>query len=171
MRIRTYYLAIQPPVQELGRLSSVMRRLGDPLPIPHVTVIAPPELSPDLSWLTAVRDAAAQSGPVTVTIGEPRTFGDRVLYLSLASTTIGDLRHRLLEAISPNGTKTHDAEPYVPHLTLAIARRGRALPSLETVRPMLFPIPPFDAAELTVFRRDGSAQPYRAWEHLAFARD
>ncbi len=169
--MRAYYLAIEPPAHELGRLSSLLRRLGDPSPLPHVTVVAPPELGTELSWLAAVQEVAAQSGPVAISIGEPRAFGDRVLYLSIDSSTIAELRHALLAAIGRDGQgpTTHDDEPYVPHLTIAVARRGRRLPDLQRVRSLLFDVAPFDARELTLFRRDGPAQSYRAWQHFAFA--
>jgi 2'-5' RNA ligase len=167
--MRTYYLAIEPPAHELGRLSALMRRLGDPTPLPHITVVTPPELGPEPTWLGVVEEVATQSEPVTITIGEPRTFDDRVLYLSVDSSAIGALRRQLLEAIEreATGPVARENEAYVPHLTLAIARRGRRLPTPEQVDPLAVRVDAFVARELTLFRRDEPAPSYRAWRRFA----
>lgn len=165
--MRSYYLAFELPARERGRLSELMRRLGDTSPLPHITLIAPPLLSEDLKWLAAVRNVARHSEPVTVTIGEPRTFGERVLYLAVASESIGALRDRLLQALGR--TSAEDlADVYVAHLTLAVARRHRALPALDPPDAASLEAVTFTARELTIFRRDAPDE-YRPWRRLELA--
>lgn len=164
--MRSYYLAIEPPAHELGRLSLLMRRLGDSTPLPHVTVVPPPLLSLDLAWVEPVRDIAGLTLPVLVTIGEPRRFNDRVLYLAVDSPELGALRRRLLSAIDPNNA----ADDFVAHLTLVTARRGKKLPRLEHDDPMLISMDRFNAEALTLFRRAAEGERYHAWQRFAFAQ-
>lgn len=162
--MRSYYLAIEPPAQELGRLSLLMRRLGDSTPLPHVTVVPPPLLPPELTWLERVRDVAARTPPVSMNIGEARRFDDRVLYLAVDSPELGALRRRVLEAIDPTSMQ----DDFVAHLTLAVARHGKKLPTLEGLDPLLVSIDRFSAPALTLFRRTRTGERYHAWQRLAF---
>jgi 2'-5' RNA ligase len=166
---RSYYLAIEPPPVDRARLSLVMRRLGNPSPLPHITVVEPPRLSPDLSWWDAVTDVGAEAEAVEIEPRGVRTFDDRVLYLAINSTSLAQLRRRLLDAIS-SATDVHpraeDIQPFVPHLTLVMARRGRPLPDLEAIEPLVAHLEAFRAVELTLFRRDVAAQAYRAWRRV-----
>ena len=166
--VSTYYLALEPPARDLGRLSLLMRRLGDTSPLPHVTVIEPPLLSCDLSWMDAARDVAAHSQPIDVSLAEPRTFGDRVLYLAVDAPELTELRCRLLGAISPAGDEScaGDLRPYVPHLTLVVARHGGRLPTYNTLDPKLLHVDTFTAFELTLFRHEDDHRGYRAWRRF-----
>ena len=166
---RSYYLAIEPPPVDRARLSLVMRRLGNPSPLPHITVVEPPRLSPHLSWWDAVTDVGAEAEPIEIEPRGVRTFDDRVLYLAINSTSLIDLRRRLLDAIAPSTiehSRTDDDQPFVPHLTLVMARRGRPLPDLEAIEPLAAHFEAFQAVELTLFRRDVAAHAYRAWRRV-----
>lgn len=168
---RSYYLAIEPPARERGLLSRLMRRLGDSSPTPHVTVIAPPQLCEDLSWWPAVNEVMHTTAPMSIAVSEPRTFDNRVLYLSVEAPMLEDARAQLLQAVhaaTSEAVRDHDHRHFIPHLTLAVARRGRPLPTLDDVRPLLFEIGSFEATGMTLFRRDGAAEPYRPWRRLAF---
>ncbi|HEY1760954.1 MAG TPA: 2'-5' RNA ligase family protein [Acidimicrobiales bacterium] len=167
---RSYYLAVDPPPVDRARLSLVMRRLGNPSPLPHITIVEPPRLSPDLSWWELVVGVGAASAPVEIETEGVRTFDDRVIYLALNSPSLADLRCRLLDVITSDAGEQSSADErrtFVPHLTLAVARRGRPLPHSEKVEPLVAHLAPFRASELTLYRRDIAAHGYRAWRHVA----
>jgi 2'-5' RNA ligase len=169
---RSYYLAIEPPPVERARLSLVMRRLGNPSPLPHITVVEPPLLSPDLSWWDAVTNVAINTQPVEIEPQGVRTFDNRVLYLAVHAPSLTDLRRRLLDVTRPMATdpsSVGEAPPFVPHLTLAIARRGRPLADPQTIEPLVANLEAFQAIELTLFRRDIAAHGYRAWRRASLA--
>ncbi|HUX04128.1 MAG TPA: 2'-5' RNA ligase family protein [Acidimicrobiales bacterium] len=164
-----YFVGVDLPAEHRSRIANVMRRLGDPLPVPHITVKDPTGLTPDLHWLAPVRAAVAQSPPFTVTIGPPGHFGVRVLYLSVSCPDLEVVRDMIQRAMqrdhveaSPN---TLDQE-FTPHLTLWVARHGRRAPPLEEYASSLSGLEPFQVDELTVFRRDEARPPYHAWLRL-----
>ncbi len=165
----SFYLALEPPLEEASRIADVMRQLGDRSPLPHVTVIPPQRLRPDLTWLPVVRDVIAESPTVTVALGEVGTFHDRVLYLTVEATNLASLHFRLLEALrNREVTAVGDVEErdFVPHLTLAVARRGRALPDYAGLASVLHDLPPFEATEVTVCRRVSAKDHYVSWQKL-----
>ena len=165
----TFYLALEPPSYQRTRLARVMRQLGDRSPLPHITVIPPRGLGPDLSWLPPARSAVAHCQPVTVALGSVSTFHDRVLYLSVTAIGLDNLHRRLVDALREVvdlGTDVN-ARDFVPHLTLAVARRHRTLPPHDGVVALLGDLPPFETGEVTVCRRDGQSDHYRAWQRLA----
>ena len=167
-----YFIAIEPLRDQRVRIATVMRQMGDPWPVPHITVKAPDGLTSDLAWLPRVREVAARSARFIVTIGEARTFGNRILYLSVEGTNLAQLHQSILEVISPNS----DLEPtfskereYVPHLTLAIAHKENALPPYEQLVSTLQKLDPFEVVELTIYRREDPATHYRVWKRLPLA--
>jgi 2'-5' RNA ligase len=162
---RSYYLAIQPPPVDRARLSLVMRRLGNPSPLPHVTVVEPPRLSADLSWWDAVTEVGRKSEPIQIELKGVRTFDDRVLYLAVQASSLGNLRRRLLDVLDVSNAG--DDQPFVPHLTLLVARRGRPLPDPKNIEQLVAHLDPFRAVELTLYRRDLAPQGYRAWRRVA----
>jgi 2'-5' RNA ligase len=166
---RSYYLAVEPPPADRARLSLVMRRLGNPTPLPHITVVEPPRLSPELSWWNSVVNVGTTSEPVEIEPEGVRTFDGRVLYLAVHAPSLTDLRHRLLEAVAlaTDHSSVGEGQPFVPHLTLTIARRGRPLPDLEKIEPLVAHLEPFRAVELTLYRRDIAAHGYRAWRRVS----
>ncbi len=167
---RSFYLAIDPPPVDRARLSLVMRRLGDPSPLPHVTVVEPPRLSSNLSWWESVaRVVGATRELIEIQPRGVRTFDARVLYVALDAPLLATLRQRLLEVIEPesNDLGSHgDVRPFVPHLTLVVARRGRPLPDPEKIEPLVAHLEPFRVLELTLYRRDLATHEYRAWRRI-----
>jgi 2'-5' RNA ligase len=146
-----------------------MRRLGNPSPLPHITVVEPPRLSSDLSWWNSVTDVGARSEPVSIALQGIQTFDDRVLFLGVDAPELTDLRRRLLEVTGPSApdqAALSDSQPFVPHLTLLMARRGRKLPDQEKIEPILNHFDTFRADELTLFRRDIPSHAYRAWRRV-----
>jgi 2'-5' RNA ligase len=167
-----FYLAIEPPRDVATRIAGVMELLGDRSPIPHVTVRAPAELSAQVGWLPRVREAAARATAFAVTIGHLGTFGDRVLYLTIESAGLLSLRQDVLGAFGSGHELTGeslDDRPFVPHLTVCVARGRRSLPPYEDLVAPLRSLPPFDVVGLTVFRRENLSSPYRAWKRLPLA--
>ena len=165
----SYYIAIQPPIDDTTRIAAVMRQLGDPSPLPHITVKAPNGLTPSLEWLPKVRDAAARFARFNITIAEPGTFGNRVLYLAVHSIELVELHQRILEVVAPTAelvARFGEDRPYTPHLTLAVAHNAGALPAYEQEVSCLRDLEPFEAHDLTVFRRDDSSSLYRSWMRL-----
>jgi 2'-5' RNA ligase len=160
-----FYVAVQPPATMAAQLSMVMSDLGDPWPIPHVTVLAPPELSADLEWIDAVREAAANTASVEVTLGGPRTFASGVLYLAVSSPGLEVLRRDLVARLralrAPTSAVCRD-RPYVTHLTLARARPGAEPQRWGDVAERVGDLGPFNATALTVFRRDEGSN-YAVW--------
>jgi 2'-5' RNA ligase len=107
-----------------------------------------------------------------VKIGEAKTFGDRVLYLSVEGTGLSSLHERILEAVSPEldlVPESSSEQEYVPHLTLARSHNENGLSQFEELASTLGDIPPFEVIELTVFRREDPSTQYRAWRRLALA--
>ncbi len=170
----SFYLALEPPANESSRIADVMSQLGDRSPLPHITVIPPQGLGPDLAWLPVVRHTVAHCQPVMVKLGKPGTFHDRVLYLAVEATNLATLHVRLsdsLRASAADGEDHFEDRDFVPHLTLAVARRGRALPPYHNLVAVLDDLPRFEATAVAVFRRDGAHERYRAWQRLALAVD
>jgi 2'-5' RNA ligase len=126
-------------------------------------------LSTELSWWDAAVQVGSTSAPILVEPDGVRTFEDRVLYLSVHAPWLVELRDRLLAAITPGAASAlvDDERPFVPHLTLITARRGRPLPSPRTIEPLIAHLEPFRASELTLYRRDLAAHGYRAWRRIA----
>jgi 2'-5' RNA ligase len=166
----SFYLAVEPPAVDRARLSLVMRRLGDPSPLPHVTVVEPPRLSSDLSWWQAVKETvSATKEPVAIHPEGVRTFDDRVLYVALHAPHLAALRQRLLDAIAPasnDRASCGEVQPFVPHLTLVVARHGKPLPDPEAIEPLVAHFDPFPVLELAIYRRDLAAHAYRAWRRV-----
>jgi len=163
-----YFIAIEPPADQRARIASVMSRLGDPWPVPHITLKSPHGLAPDLAWLPAVRDVAARSPRQPVRIGPPGTFDHRVLYLSVEGDGLESLHHALVEAVrdSEVAGPALVERPFVAHLTLIVARPNEALPDYTRLSESLTDLDAFEASELTVFQRDEPHTHYRAWAQL-----
>jgi 2'-5' RNA ligase len=165
----TFYLAIEPPRDVAIKIARVMSQLGDRSPAPHVTLRAPAELTADVEWLGRVRDAAARSAAFWVTTGPLGTFDDRVLYLVVESDGLLALRNEVLrafESLDERSDETSTDQPYVPHLTLCVARGRRRLPEYEDLAAPLLTLAPFNVLGLSVLRRDDLSSPYRVWKRL-----
>lgn len=160
-----YYLALEPPSELRAALGRLMRSLGAHHPVPHVTLIAPPDLSDDRAWLEPAARVARATAPFLVRLGPLDSFDDRVLFLAVDSPEAVLLRDRLVEALE---LEVRGAD-FVPHLTLAQASRRRPLPALsdEDVVPVMGQ--PFSAEALYVFAQDEPDRPYRAERSLPFA--
>jgi 2'-5' RNA ligase len=146
-----------------------MKLLGDPWPVPHITLKAPDGLTPDLSWLAKARDIAARTPRFDVTIGAPRTFGTRVLYLSVEGSALEHLHRELAKIVSHADGVEHnssDSRSFTPHLTLSVAHEGLGVPPIGSWAATLHELETFEVTELTVFRRDVPSTHYQLWATL-----
>lgn len=167
-----YFIGIRPPQTQSILITHVMNLLGDPWPVPHITLKAPDGLTPDLNWLTKVREIAAQTPRFDVTIGAPRSFGNRVLYLSVEGAALERLHDDLSKIVSHANGFEHDpsdARSFTPHLTLSVAHEGHGLPPIGAWALALHDLETFEVTELTVFRRDVPSTHYQPWATLPVA--
>ena len=163
-----YFIAIEPPADQRRRIAGVMGTLGDPWPVPHITVKSPHGLTPNLLWLPPVREVAARTPRPRVRIGPPSTFDDRVLYLSVEGQGLESLHHALVAAVRrcQPGDLLEPERPFVAHLTLMVARSDEPLPDYRELTATLSDLDAFEATELTIFQRDEPHTHYRAWAQL-----
>jgi 2'-5' RNA ligase len=170
VQVTTFFIGLAPPAGVARRLADAMSTLGDPWPVPHVTLKAPPGLLADLSWLPGVRDAAARTAPFRVSFGEIGTFDGRVLRVLVHGEGLAPLRACILRAVEVTSgalVGQDEERPFVPHLTLAVARRRRDLAPYDEVAAALDGLEPFEVQDVCVFRRDGPGTPYLVHERLA----
>jgi len=166
-----YFIGIDPPAVLRERIAAVMRSLGDPTPVPHITVKDPRGLTEDLSWLPRVRAEIARLSPLTVTLGPLAHFDHRVLFLSVQCPGL-DVVHERIAAHIPLPREdlpgVNAVAPFTPHLTLWVQRGGRSLPSTHELASALGDLGSFRARELTLFRRARADAPYHPWRQLPF---
>ncbi len=150
------YLALQPPPRVRRELAGVLADLGMRDVGPHVTMVAPPELPADDAWLDAVRAVAARTAPFPVRLGEVASFDERVRYLTVEGDGVTALRGALEAALG----LAPRAYTFVPHLTLARARRDRPLPEVDARAIPARVRRPFLVTDLGLFTRPRAGAPY-----------
>ena len=150
------YLALQPPPGVRRQLATVMAGLGMRDAVPHVTMVAPPELPAGDAWLDAVHVVAGATAPFPVRLGEVASFDERVRYLSVEGEGVTELRGALEAALG----LAPRAAPFVAHLTLALARGERPLPEVDARAIPARAHRPFLATELGLFTRPAPGAPY-----------
>jgi 2'-5' RNA ligase len=167
-----FYVAVKPPEPQSRILAEVMGDLGDPWPLPHVTVLPPPGLSRDQAWLPEVRAVAERSEGFRVAFAPMGSFDDRTIYVGVESPGLVELHAQIHAALArdPESRRRYAVgRAYVPHLTIARVSPERAPATIERVAPALAGLEPFTARELTVFTREESAPAYHPWAWLALA--
>ncbi|HQU26156.1 MAG TPA: 2'-5' RNA ligase family protein [Acidimicrobiales bacterium] len=120
------YLALEPPPDIRRELREAMTHLGVRDAVPHVTLVAPPEIPTGDTWTAALREVASTTAPFAVRLGGVASFDGRVRYLAVEGEGVYALRGALEAALG----LAPRSEPFVAHLTLAVARRGRPLPEV-----------------------------------------
>ena len=124
-------LALLPPPELSERLLRFRDGHGvrDAAAVPHITVKARSGL--DGSAGEVARAVAERQSPVRVEVGGPRLFPNgSALYLAVRSPEAVRLHLALLGALNPARRFGYEGPQMTPHLTLALARRGIALPEL-----------------------------------------
>ena len=163
-----HFIAIEPPADQRERIADVMGQLGDPWPVPHITLKSPLGLTPDLAWLPAVREVATRSPHQHVRLGPLGTFDHRVVYLSVEGDGLESLHLALIEAVRDSVASGPSLveRPFVAHLTLSVARPDAVLTDYTRLCAPLADLGDFEASALTVFQREEPHTHYRAWAEL-----
>lgn len=131
---------------------------------PHVTLVPPVEVPEIQPFLSALRTVCDSHEPFLLPLGQPDTFGKRVLFLSVdRQTGIDRLRAALYtgtqELFQARGWPlTQDARPFHPHLTLAMSSFGTSQDAMLQMREeaqllasTLLPVP---VTAVRVYRRE-----------------
>ena len=127
----SFLLALLPPPELGERIQKFRDRHGirDAAAVPHITVKARSGL--DGSAGEVAQAVAARQAPVRVEVGGPHLFPNgSALYLAVHSPGAVRLHLALLDALKPARRFGYEGPRMTPHLTLALARRGGALPEL-----------------------------------------
>ena len=124
-------LALLPPPELSERLLRFRDGHGvrDAAAVPHITVKARSGLGETVGEVA--RAVAERQSPVRVEVGGPRLFPNgSALYLAVRSSEAVRLHLALLDALQPARRFGYEGPQMTPHLALALARRGVALPEL-----------------------------------------
>lgn len=171
-----YFIGIAPPEDYKNKIREFRNRWPsnriDEMVEPHITLKAQGGLTPDESWLDKVKTAADQFSSFTIQLGEPRFFGDDILYLSMDAPELKQLHEKLVEAVG--STPEHIAQyfeldQFVAHLTLAKSDYGLSRSELREMAAAaaeeLAPYPAFDVESVRVYRKS-DAQSYRTYVEI-----
>jgi 2'-5' RNA ligase len=155
-----YYIGLRLPPAIRKAIETAQQELFDetrmiaPLE-PHITLLPPPfvERIPPAELTPALKAAAAQFLPITVTLTRVDALAGRAIFIDVAGDELHALREALIMAL-PDGLSKKDA--FHPHITLAQAARRKRLPDqlrqayqarLATLLPCSMTVP-----QLTLFR-------------------
>ncbi len=152
------YLALEPPPDIRRDLARVMAHLGVRDGVPHVTVVAPPEIPPGDAWPEVVARATSRIAPFAVRLGDVASYDDRVRYLAVEGDGVFALRSALEDTLG----LAPRPQPFAAHLTLAAARRRRALPEVDEGEIPASVHRPFVVGALVLFTRRAPGAPYHA---------
>lgn len=166
-----YFIGIVPPENELKKLKEFRNQWPanriDDLVEPHITLKAQGGLSADESWLGNVKEAAAEFPAFPIQLGEPRFFGEDILYLSMDSPELQDLHEKLVKAAgaTPEQVEQYfELDHFVAHLTLAKRVYGLTREDLKEMaaaaREELTPYPAFMVESIRVYRKSEGQQRY-----------
>jgi 2'-5' RNA ligase len=157
-----FFIAVVPPEPCKTLISQAFPSKIEP----HITIKAQGGLTVDQRWIEAVRSVAGRFRLLHVNLGEPRLFGDKVLYLSVLSEDLVRIHSALVDAIGPadNLVKSYfEGELYVPHLTLKMLKGTEDVGGLlNAAESRLSPYPEFTSSWIRVYRQDSVDGPYRA---------
>lgn len=170
-----YFIGVVPPEDYRHKLQAI-KKAGQSEP--HITVKAQGGLTDDLGWLNAVQKVCDGFSPFEVKLGEPRYFGEHVLYLSVESVGVHELHRQLVEAVGTTPEQQQrffELERYSPHLTLGQRSYGYSWEELEkirmTVNETLQPFPTFEVTFVRVYRKEAPGAPYLKWIDLPLEKE
>ena len=120
------------------------------------------------------RSAAATAGPFSIEIGDPRSFGTKVLFLSINDDE-GKLRllNAAVEAGSAAAGIKAERLNFKPHLTLARIRSGKGVgPLVDAFLREDFPATAFEVGEMVLYesRLSPAGSQYLAIERFPLGR-
>jgi 2'-5' RNA ligase len=167
-----FLLGVLPPDDLTARIEAFRERLSLRESASHITVKARSGLDADLSWTSPARVIVAASPSVTLTLNGPQAFRNgSAVYLAVLSPEVVALHLRLLAALKPSSRFGYEGPGMVPHLTLALRRRGVDLSTVLEEAEAEFadlentPLT-FTAREVWVLRKPGPGGlyvPQEAW--------
>lgn len=171
-----YFIGIIPPDEQLNAIREFRRQWPanriDEVVAPHITMKAQGGLTPDEYWLERVKVEAGKFPSFSVRLGEPRFFGEDILYLSLQSPELVELHKRLVAAVgsSPEQIAEYfELERFVPHLTLAKTSYGLSRSDLQEMaaaaKNELAALPEFGVEAIRIYRKSGG-QAYERYMDL-----
>lgn len=177
-----YFIGIVPPEDQLNKLKEFRNRWPanriDEIVEPHITLKAQGGLNEDENWLAAVRRAAGDFPAFQIQLGEPRFFGEDVLYLSMDSPELEQLHRVLVHAV---GTLPEQIEQYfemdqfVAHLTLAKTAYGLSRSDLKEMKRManeqLKPSFAFKVHSVRVYRKSALQQKYEKYMDIPLKKN
>ncbi|PZE21100.1 2'-5' RNA ligase family protein [Paenibacillus xerothermodurans] len=158
-----FFIGIVPPDEYVCQTTRFQRQWpNNALPQdvePHITVKAQGGLTPDGSWIDAVKCVCSGFPAFQVSLHQPMFFSRDVLFLSVRSEKIHSLHERLVHAISPSTElikRYFELESYSPHLTLGQTYWGltheELMQMLRKAEQELTPYPTFDVNFVRIYR-------------------
>lgn len=170
-----YFIGIVPPTTYLKKIEDFQRRWMNKIRVePHITLKAQGGLTPDKAWITKIQKVCANFSPFQVSIGQPKYFGDSILYLSVNSAKLYDLHRKIVQAIAPAEDvikQYFELDAYVPHLTLGKEQYGGNISTeLSKIKVMemeqlasveLTPFPTFEVNFIRVYVLNSDKQQYK----------
>jgi len=158
-----YFIGIIPPDEDKKRIEQFRNRWASnrtgEVAEPHITVKAQGGLTEDLAWLDRVREVCSSFPRFQLSLAEPETFGDAVVFPGVRSDGIHVLHRRLLDAVSPSPElikRYYEGDLYRPHLTLGQTLWGMSGPEImemaREARTALAPWPAFSVSFVRVYK-------------------
>lgn len=172
-----YFIGIVPPENELNKLKEFRNQWAanriDDMVEPHITLKAQGGLTADESWLEGVKRAASEFPAFRIQMGEPRFFGEDILYLSVDSPELEQLHRVLVETvgITPEHIDQYfEMDQFLAHMTLAKTAYGLSRDELREMAAaaaqQLTPNPAFEVESIRVYRKAASQDGYAAYLDL-----
>ncbi len=122
-----FFIGIVPPKEDRDRISSFQEKWNTLATEPHITVKAQSGLTDNLDWLEKIEACCCEVNCFNVQLGEPKLFGNEVLYLSVLSEKVKELHIALIDTVHSGGKlekEYFERDLYVPHLTLGQKKHG-----------------------------------------------
>ena len=166
-----YFIGIVPPEKELSKLKEFRNQWPanriDEMVEPHITLKAQGGLVEDESWLDGVKQAAAEFPAFQIQLGEPRFFGEDILYLSMDSPELEQLHQVMAETvgITPEHIDQYfEKDQFLAHMTLAKTAHGLSREELHEMAAAatleLGANPAFGVESIRVYRKAASQDGY-----------
>ena len=123
-----YFIGIVPPEEYLERVKHFQNKWIKQSGVePHITLKAQGGLTLDKRWIDQVQKVCETFKPFQMSLGEPKYFGDTILYLSVNSHNLHELHQEIVRIISPSEElikQYFELDAFIPHLTLGKEQYG-----------------------------------------------
>lgn len=128
MKTMNFFVGIPPPLIFSDKVVAFQKTItGNTMPElvePHITIKAQGGLDDELKWVGNVKEVCRNTHPFEISILDPATFDDNVLYLRVDSEVIIQLHKDIVLKIHPSKEDLEgffELDQFVPHLTLGIS--------------------------------------------------